>query len=199
MKTAFLMAAVALVSGCGSDNPSSPPVLTVVLTAPKQTIAVGDPLQLTATARDVNGVTVPGATISYASSASNVARVSPSGLLVGLAPGSASITAASAGTISDAVTVTVTAGSVAGVFATQATSFAPTQITIKVQQSVAFAFLDGTPHNVAFRDRAQRPGVPTDVPTTTNEVVSRTFATTGTFPFDCTLHSGMTGQVIVNP
>ena len=199
MKTAFLMAAVALLSGCGGDNPSSPPVLTVVLTAPKQTIAVGDPLQFTATARDVNGVTVPGATISYASSATNVARVSPSGLLVGLAPGSASITAASAGTISDAVTVTVTAGSVAGVFATQATSFAPTQITIKVQQSVAFAFLDGTPHNVAFKDRAQHPGVPADVPATTNDVVSRTFATAGTFPFDCTLHPGMTGQVIVNP
>ena len=199
MRTAFLLAAVALLSGCGSENPSSPPVLTVILSAPKQTTSVGEPLQLIATARDVNGVTVTGAAISYASSATNVARVSPSGLLVGLAPGSASITATSAGKTADAVTVTVSAGSVAGVFTTQATAFAPTQVTIKVQQSVAFAFLDGTPHNVIFKDRAQHPGVPADVPTTTNEVVSRTFATTGTFPFDCTLHPGMTGQVTVTP
>jgi len=38
-------------------------------TAPKQTIAVGEPLQLMAIALDVNGLTVSGATFAYSSSA----------------------------------------------------------------------------------------------------------------------------------
>ena len=199
MRTAFPLAAIVAFAGCGKENPSSPPVLTVVLTAPKQTIAVGEPLQFTAIARDVNGVTVPGATISYASSAANVARVGASGLLVGLATGSASITATSAGRTSPPISITVTAGEVNGVFTTQGTTFTPAQITIRTQQSVAFGFLEDVAHNAIFRDRAQHPGVPSDVPTTTSGVVTRTFTTAGTFPFECTLHPGMTGQVVVTP
>ena len=44
MRTAFLMAATCVLTACGESNPSSPDVLTVVLTAPKQTIAVGEPV-----------------------------------------------------------------------------------------------------------------------------------------------------------
>jgi plastocyanin len=199
MRTAYLLAATIPLLACGSENPSTPPVLTVTLTAPKQTIAVGEPLQLMATARDVNGVTLPGAKVSYTVSATNVVTVSPSGLAVGLVPGSASITATSDGRTSSPVTLTVVAGSVAAVFTTQGNTFSPPQISIRAQQSVAFALVAGQPHNVTFRDRPQHPGAPTDIPSTANDVVTRAFPTAGTFPFDCTLHSGMSAQVVVTP
>ena len=69
MRTTLLLAATIVVGACGKENPTQPPVLSVVLTAPKQTIAVGEPLQLTAIARDVNGLPVSGATFTYSSSA----------------------------------------------------------------------------------------------------------------------------------
>jgi uncharacterized protein YjdB len=94
---------------CDKENPTQPPVLTVVLSAPKQTIAVGEPLQLTAIARDVNGLTVSSATFTYTNSAPTVANVNTDGRIIGLSAGSASITATSAGISSPPLTIAVTA------------------------------------------------------------------------------------------
>jgi plastocyanin len=198
MRTTFLLAATVAIAACGKENPSEPPVLTVVLTAPKQTIAVGEPLQLTAIARDVNGVTIPNAKITYVSSAAAIASVNASGRALGVATGSASITATSSGKTSDPLLVTVTSGNVAAVVTMQANTFTPTQVSIKVQQSVAFDF-PADEHNVIFRDRATHPGAPTDIPTTKNQLITRAFNTVGTYPYDCMLHPGMAGTVIVQP
>lgn len=72
-------------------------------------------------------------------------------------------------------------------------SFSPFTTTITVGGSVIFDFPSEL-HNVIF-DRIT--GAPTDIQATTNRRVTRTFATRGTFPYDCTLHPGMSGQVIV--
>jgi plastocyanin len=77
----------------------------------------------------------------------------------------------------------------------QANTFTPTQVTIRVNQSVLFDF-PADQHNVIF---AQRTGKPADIPVTANTQVTRTFSTAGTFPYDCTLHPGMSGSIIVNP
>ena len=70
--TAALVATTLLLAACGGDDPASPTVSAVVVTAPKQTIAVCESVQLTTTARDVNGVTIPGATVSYAQVADRI-------------------------------------------------------------------------------------------------------------------------------
>lgn len=183
-----------LLSGCGDDG-SSPDILTVTLTAPKQTIAVGEPVQLTAVARDVNGVTVPNVAITYKSSAPAIASVNSTGRALGVATGSANVTASAGVVTSQPLTLTVTAGAVAAVFMIQGTTFTPSQATIRVGQSVLFDFPDAF-HNVTFQ---QRTGKPADIPQTRLEAVTRTFTTAGTFPFDCTLHPGMSGTVIVDP
>ena len=195
MRTALLVAATVAVMACGSDNPSSPPVLTVGLTAPKVTIAVGEPLQLTATARDVNGVTVTGAKFTYTSSAPTIVNVNGDGRIIGVAAGSASITATSGGVVSPPLAIAVTATSGIAVVTMTNNTFTPFTTTIRVGQTVAFDF-PPLAHNVIF---ANRTGKPADIAATQSETVSRVFGTAGTFPFDCTLHPGMSGQVIVNP
>ena len=190
-----LIGTACLLSACGGDDGSSPDILTVTLTAPKQTIAVGEPLQLTAVARDVNGVTVPNVSISYTSSAPAIVSVNATGRILGVSQGSANITASAGVVTSQPLTVNVTTGSVAAVFTMQANTFTPAQATIRVNQSVLFDF-PADIHNVIFQ---QRTGKPADIPATSGQAVTRTFGTAGTFPFDCTLHPGMSGTVIVNP
>lgn len=194
MRTAVLIAAACLLSACGDDG-SSPDILTVTLTAPKQTIAVGEPVQLTAVARDVNGLTIPNVPLTYTSSAPTIATVNASGRVLGVAQGSANITASTGVVSSQPLTFTVTTGSVAAVFTMQANTFTPAQATIRVGQSVLFDF-PADIHNVIFQ---QRTGKPADIPATSGQAITRTFGTAGTFPFDCTLHPGMSGTVIVNP
>jgi plastocyanin len=194
-RTAAILATVLALTACGSSNPASPSVFSVVITAPKQTIAVGEPVQLTTTARDANGVTIGGAKITYAASPAGIVSVSTTGRVIGVAPGSAVITATSAGLSSAPFAIMVTAGSVAGVVTMQQNTFTPTQLAIRVNQSVLWDF-PAEQHNVVFQNRT---GKPADIPTTSSQQVTRTFATAGTFPYDCNLHPGMSGTIVVNP
>lgn len=74
-----------------------------------------------------------------------------------------------------------------------ANTFTPASVTVARGGTVTWT-IGARPHNVTFRGTA---GAPEDVPTTTNGSVARTFGTVGTFPYDCTLHDGMTGTVVV--
>jgi plastocyanin len=73
-------------------------------------------------------------------------------------------------------------------------SFSPFTTNISIGGTVNFDF-PSEPHNVIFDRRTG--GAPTDIQATTNRVVGRVFPTAGTFPYDCTLHPGMSGQVVV--
>ena len=200
MKPAAVVVAAIVVAACGKDNPTSPTIQTVIITSPTQTIAVGETVQLTTTARDVNGLSVPTAKITYAASPASVLSVNDAGRVIGVGPGAGTVIATAAGQSSPAYAITVTpSGGVAAVVTMQPNSFSPFTTTIRLGQTVAFDF-GSLAHNVIFKDRAQHPGVPADIPdATSNKLVNRTFTTAGTFPFDCTIHPGMSGQVVVNP
>jgi plastocyanin len=72
-------------------------------------------------------------------------------------------------------------------------TFSPFTTNIKVGKTVEFDF-PSEAHNVIFEKKT---GAPTDIQVVLNTKVTRTFNTVGTFPYDCTIHPGMSGQVIV--
>lgn len=88
----------------------SSPVTSVTVTPSSGSVAEGRTIQLTAVAT-ANGNTLSGQTFTWASSNPSVATVSSSGLVTGVAQGSARITATS-GEAQGQSSITVTAGSV---------------------------------------------------------------------------------------
>jgi plastocyanin len=76
--------------------------------------------------------------------------------------------------------------------------FSPTSSEIRVGGSIRFRISespDGRGHNVLFTGGV--PGAPANVPVVKDTTVLRTFARAGTFPYSCTVHPGMDGDVIV--
>jgi plastocyanin len=72
-------------------------------------------------------------------------------------------------------------------------SFSPSTLTTQVGHTVSFVF-GSVAHNVFF-DAAT--GVPADIPTSSATTVTRVFSTAGTFTYNCRIHPGMSGTVVV--
>ena len=100
-----LLAAVGLSCG-GSANGPSLTVASVSVSAPARSIAVGTTAQLSAVAFDQTGAQLIGVTFQWSSSDNAIATVSSTGVVTGVAVGSARITALTA-TVSGFADVTV--------------------------------------------------------------------------------------------
>jgi plastocyanin len=71
-------------------------------------------------------------------------------------------------------------------------AFNPNKVTVKVGQTIAWKFDDGTiAHNVTFSSFASNDQ--------TSGYYTHTFNTAGTFQYRCTIHSDMDGTVVVTP
>ena len=97
---------VALMNGCDCDSttePVDPPVygsITISSSMPGDTLLIGETVQFTAVVTDTAGDTLATASISWASSNEDIAKVNVNGVVEGTGEGVASITAAGGGVTS---------------------------------------------------------------------------------------------------
>ena len=102
-----------------------PPVATTVTVSPSSaSVAVGATTPLQATVKDQNGSVMTGQTITWSSNNTGTATVNASGVVAGVAAGSATISAATAGILGTSA-ITVTAVPVAPIVTT--VTVAPTR------------------------------------------------------------------------
>jgi uncharacterized protein YjdB len=90
------------------------PVAAVSVTPSSASVQVGSTVQLSAKTSDASGNTLTGRTITWSTSSASIATVSSSGLVTGVAAGTAKIVATSEG-VKDTATITVTLAPVATV------------------------------------------------------------------------------------
>ena len=176
-----------------------PSVLTsVTISSPSTTIVVGNTVQFTASPKDQFGNPIA-AVLTWSSSAPARATISNIGLVTGVATGTTNIsvsatangvTVASSLTV---VTVTASFATSASIDAQPIDAFSPASVDVAVGATVTWNFQ--ATHNVTF---AFAPGVPSDISDTPSGSAARTFTQAGTFNYQCTLHPGMTGTVIVH-
>jgi plastocyanin len=191
-----------VVTGGATPPPTPPPApvfTSVAVTPATPSINVGATSQLSASALDQNGSAIGGLpAATWVSSNASVATVSGSGLVTGVAGGSATITASMvSGGVTKTGTATVTVTVVSAGSATVTTpnsTFTPRVLTIVAGTVVTWQF-SGQRHNVTFGSLMPAGGNIGN--TDPGNAVSRTFATPGTYDYQCTRHSGMTGQVVV--
>jgi plastocyanin len=187
---------VLVLAACGGSDPvSSTAVAAVQITTQLGTLRPGQTSQFSAIAVNASGNTISNAgAVTWASSAAEVASVNSQGLVTALTAGSTSITAAIQGVQGTRVLTVLAVGSGA-IVTMPGNSFIPFEVTIRVGEQVFFEFPQSI-HNVIFENKT---GAPQDIQQTRNVTIGRTFPLAGQFPYDCTLHPGMTGTVRVNP
>lgn len=211
MKVMHLVASMSVVvfaaCGGGSDGGTTTPtpnptqkLATIRIPTNTVSLAAGSSASLAPQALDASGNVINGAAgYTYTSSNTAVAEAQASGAVLGIGAGTATITAS---LTRDGVTATSTATiTVTGTLPVAATvaagasdqTFAPATIVVKRNADVTFTF-GALQHNVTFRTAT---GAPTSIPNSTSTSITRTFATAGDFNYDCTLHAGMTGMVMV--
>ena len=181
-------------TGIAQITVTVPPVLTSVVVSGGTSVAVGADLALSASPRDQNGSAITAA-ISWSSSNTGLATVNAvTGVVHGvLAGGPVTITAsATAGGITrtGAQLVTVTGGfPLAANVVQSGFAFAPQSVDIAAGGTVSFSGLTG--HTVTFNG-----GSPAQI--SGSDTGSATFGSAGSYPYHCSIHSFMTGTVIVH-
>ena len=95
-------------SGTAGVAVASQVAATITVAPPSVSITVGQTSQLTPTVKDASGAVISGAPVNWQVDNSGIASVSPSGLVTGVSPGTATVTATS-GAAHTTVAVTVAA------------------------------------------------------------------------------------------
>ena len=196
-----MCAAACATVACGGGGGSGPtgggprPVASIQIDGVRSTFLAGESDRFTALPLDASGNPVTGAaTATWASAASSVATVDADGTVRAVGTGSTSINA-TIGAVNASRVVTVLPPGAGAVVTMPGLTFAPFTVTISRGQAVFFDF-PSLAHNVIF---VQKFGVPADIQVAAGVTVSRAFGSTGTFPYDCTIHNGMNGEVVVVP
>jgi len=188
--------------GDGGGGTQPPPqVASVVITSPAsaQTIAPCATVNFAAQARDAQNNPLSNATITWEPTGTALSFSSTSGAstsATGVGVGSSTVTAKSGSVTSSGVAVTVAANnpaSSADVAATTTNTFSPSCVVVRAGGTVNWV-IGSVTHNVQFQGTKPAGG---DIGNRENATESRTFPAAGSYPYVCTLHSGMTGRVVV--
>ncbi|MEP6618373.1 MAG: Ig-like domain-containing protein [bacterium] len=191
---------IAASANCGSDSGTgtTPTIAAIVIANVLTAVNPGNTLQLVVFAFGPSGELLisPGA-FNWTSSSTSVATVSQTGVVTAVAAGTTTISA-SLGGATGTMDIVVSAKTAAtkDTVSTLPVAFVPNITTIALGQSVTWVFGGGIAHNVIFKT-GNPPGSPPDIQNATNLVFVRTFNSRGTFTYDCTVHPGMSGQVLV--
>ncbi len=199
-----LLVAAACGGGGGGDGGGGPgPQQTLAEirpSVPSLALSAGQSSTITVTALNTSGGTISSAgTPSFTSRSPTVAEVTLQGIVFAVAAGTTTIDISLTfggitKTTSVPVVVTGTLGAAASVAAgSAANNFQPQVVGVSRGGTVTWSFA-AVEHNVTFSGGS---GAPANIPNTVNSNVSRTFDTAGNFPYDCSLHAGMVGTVIV--
>jgi plastocyanin len=212
MKVQHLTLSLSLLAlmGCGGGGGSSTPTTPVTPAAPKLatirlpsanvSLAAGEITTLAPVALDASGAAIAGATgYTYSSGTTTVAETQASGGVIGISAGNSVITVSltrdgvtATATTTVAVTGTLPATATVAAGASDQT-FTPPTLVVARNASVTYSF-GALTHNVTYRTAT---GAPTNVPNSASTTVARVFPTAGDFTYDCTIHAGMTGMVMV--
>jgi len=209
MKLQYLVRAVSLVlvvsCGGGGDDGTGPggnqnqTLASIRLVINTFSLNAGQTATLAPQALDASGAVIANVTgYTFSSSTASVAETRGDGTILAVGAGSATITVALS---RDGVTANATASvTVAGALPTGASvtagtdnRFTPQTVVVARNASVTFSFA-AVVHNVTYASAA---GAPSNIPNTSNSSVSRTFPSAGDFSYECTIHAGMTGTVVV--
>lgn len=201
-----IRASVAGVSGSLDVTVSSGAgvLATIVVDAQDRTIPLGQLTQATVGGRDALGGSVALGTraVTWSTSNTSIATITSAGVVTGVGVGIVSIQASVAdGAVPKTASVQLIVSSIPNAPTTAdvvmpGLTFSPVETIVKQGGTVRFIF-PALAHNVIWDPRLA--GSPTDINTTTDATVSRTFPSVGVFQFKCTLHPGMDGTVIVSP
>ena len=200
MARVWLVGAVLAVAGCGGGGGdggggTGPAVFTALSVTPANVgILVNGTQALTTTARDQTGASMSGLTATYTSGNQAIATVNTSGVITGVAVGNTQITVSGqVGTVTKTATVNVVVsvpGPTASVDANISNQFNPSTAFITRNGTVTWNF--ATTHNVTFAT-----GGPANITDQSSGSASRQFPNAGTFAYQCTIHPGMNGSVVV--
>ena len=192
--------------GGGTTNPPPPPppggnqtLGSIQTNVTTMNLGAGNTQTITVTAYDTQNAIISNAgSPSFTSSSATIAEVDGSGTVTAISSGSATITASlTVGSVTRtatvAVTVTGTLPSTANISTTNGDAFTPNKVLIGQGGAVTWTF-GVTIHNVTFQSS---PGAPVNIADAYSRSENRIFAQTGNFSYQCTIHAGMSGQVIV--
>ena len=176
----------------------------VALSGIPTSMVPGARVQLTAQARDARQRALSGISgFTYSVADQGIAVINASGLLTAISPGTTTISSSvtvNGVAVNGSSPVTIgfgtSAPTSAAVSATVDNQFTPSSVTITPGGTVTWSFAS-VQHDVQFR--AGGAGAPAPIGTSANTQVSRSFSTAGTFDYECTLHAGMNGTVVVQP
>lgn len=179
--------------------PSNQTLGSITTNVSSLNLAAGSTQAITVSALDTQGglIVNPGAP-SFTSVSATIAEVDGSGTVLGVHSGNTTINVSlTMGSVTRTATVTVNVTGTLPSTATVSTStgdvFTPNKVVIGEGGSVTWNFSAVT-HNVTF---ASTPGAPAPINDAYSVSVSRTFNQGGNFAYNCTIHAGMSGQVIV--